>query len=163
MAFGDEAARGVDDASAAVGDVAGADHEVGLTGGAEAKGVDGDEFVRGEAVVKFADFDVFGGDVGFGEGGASGELRHAEADEVHAAAVKKGGTVCGEGLAGDQDSLGAEVRARGEKGFGHDDGGCAAVGGGAALEFGERGVNHRGDEDLVEGVDGAELGIGVLG
>lgn len=53
--------------------------------------------------------------------------------------------------------------ALGEEGFGDEDGGCAAVGGGAALEFCEGGVDHGGGEDLVEGVGVAELGVGVFG
>ena len=50
-----------------------------------------------------------------------------------------------------------------EEVFGYDDRGGAAVGCGAALEFGEGGVQHGGGEDLVEGVDVAELGVGVFG
>ena len=53
--------------------------------------------------------------------------------------------------------------ALGEEGFGDDDGGGTAVGGGAALEFGEGRVDHGGGEDLVEGVGVAELGVGVFG
>lgn len=55
------------------------------------------------------------------------------------------------------------MRAGVEEGFRDDDGGGAAIGGGAALEFGEGIVNHGCVEDLVEGVDGLELGVGVLG
>lgn len=55
------------------------------------------------------------------------------------------------------------MRAGGEEGVGDDDGGAAAVGCGAALEFGEGGVDGGGGEDLVEGVDGAELGVRVFG
>ena len=50
-----------------------------------------------------------------------------------------------------------------QEGFRDDDSGCAAVGSWAALEFGERGMDHGGGEDLVEGVDVAELGVGVFG
>ena len=53
--------------------------------------------------------------------------------------------------------------AQGEEGFRDDDGGGAAVGGGAALEFGERGADGWGGEDLVEGVDVAELRVRVFG
>ena len=66
VAFGYEAARRVDDAAATVRDVARADHFVGSTGSAEAEGVERDEFVGGEAIVEFADFDLLGVDVGFG-------------------------------------------------------------------------------------------------
>lgn len=55
------------------------------------------------------------------------------------------------------------MRAGGEEGFGYDDRGGAAVGGGAALQFRQRGVQCRRGEDLLEGVDVAELGVGVLG
>lgn len=66
-------------------------------------------------------------------------------------------------LAGYEDGLGAQVRAGGEEGFGYDDCGGAAVGGGAALQFGEGVVQRGGGEDLLEGVDVAELRVGVLG
>ena len=47
--------------------------------------------------------------------------------------------------------------------FRDDDSGRAAVRSWAALEFCEWGVDHGGGEDLVEGVDVTELGVGVLG
>lgn len=65
-------------------------------------------------------------------------------------------------LACDEDCLGAKVRAGGEEGFGDDDGRGAAVGGGAALEFCEGGVDGWGGEDVGEGVGGAALGVWVL-
>ncbi len=46
--------------------------------------------------------------------------------------------------------------------FRDDDSGRAAVGSWAALEFCEWGVDHGSGEDLVEGVDVAELGVGVF-
>lgn len=166
VALGDEAAGRVDDAAAAVRDGAAADHGVGLPRSAEAEGVEGDELVGGEAVVEFAQGDRGGrgvGDVGFGEGGAGGALGHAVADEVDGGAVEEVGPVGREVLAGDEDGLGPEVRAGGEEVFRDDDGGGAAVRGGAALEFGEGGVDGWGGEDLIEGVDVAELGVGVFG
>ena len=42
-------------------------------------------------------------------------------------------------------------------------GGAGAVGGGGALQPGERRVHHLGVEDLQEGVDVLELGVGVVG
>ena len=137
MAFGDEAAGWVDDAAAAVGDVARSDHCVRLAWGAEAESVEGYEFVGGEAVVEFAELDVAGVDLGFGEGGAGGTLGHAVADQVDGGVVEEVGAIGGEVLAGDLDGLGAEMWAGGEDVFGDDDGGGAAVGGGAALEFGQ--------------------------
>lgn len=65
-------------------------------------------------------------------------------------------------MAGNEDGLGAEMRAGVEEGFRDDDGGGAAIGGGAALEFGEGIVNHGCVEDLIEGVDGLELRVRVL-
>ena len=50
-----------------------------------------------------------------------------------------------------------------QESFRDDDSGCTAVGSGAALEFREWGVDHGGGEDLIEGVDVAELGVGVFG
>ncbi len=163
VAFGYEAAGRVHDAAAAERDVAVPDHQMGFSGRAEAERVERDEFVGGEAVVEFAEGDVAGGDVGFGEGGARGDLRHAVAEEGDGGAVEEVGPVGREVLAGDEDGLGAEVGTGGEEGVGDDDGGGAAVGGGAALEFGEGGVDGGGGEDLGEGVDVAELGVGVLG
>jgi hypothetical protein len=50
-----------------------------------------------------------------------------------------------------------------EEGVGdYDCCGCA-IGGGAALEFGEGGVDHGGGFDFGEAVGGAKLGIGVFG
>lgn len=148
-----------------MGDGAAADHGVGFAPGAEAEGVEGDELVGGEAVVEFAEGDLGGGvgDVGFGEGGEGGALGHAVADEVDGRSVEEVGPVGREVLACDEDGLGAEVRAGGEEVFGDDDGGGAAVGGGAALKFCEGGVDGWGGEDLFEGVDVAELGVGVFG
>ena len=113
--------------------------------------------------MKFADGDVLRGDVGFGEGGPRGFLRHAVSHQVDGGAVEEGGAVSGEVLTCYEDGLRAEVGAGVEKGFGDDDGGGAAVGGGTALEFGEGGVDLLGGEDLVEGVGVAELGVGVFG
>ena len=66
-------------------------------------------------------------------------------------------------LTRDQDSLLPQMWSLIQERFGDDDSGCAAVGGWAALEFRERGVDHGGGEDLVEGKDVAELGVGVFG
>ena len=162
VALGDEAAGRVDDAAAAEGDVAASYHLVGFAGIAKAKGVEDDHFVGGKAIVEFAQGDVIGVDVGFGHSSACGGLGHVVADEGDGGAVKEGGGVGGEVLAGDLDGLGAEVGMRGEEGFGDEDGGSAAVGGGAALEFSERGVDGGGGEDLVKGVDVAELRVWVV-
>ena len=93
MAFGYEAAGGVDDAAAAVGDVAVSDHFVRPAGRAEAEGVEGDELVGGEAVVEFAEADLVRLDVGFGEGGLGGALGHAVAEEADGGAVEEVGSV----------------------------------------------------------------------
>ena len=53
--------------------------------------------------------------------------------------------------------LRTEVWTSSEEGFGDYDCGGAAVGGGTTLEFCEGVVDHWGIEDLVEGVDVAEL------
>ncbi len=49
------------------------------------------------------------------------------------------------------------MRTSSEEGFGDDDGGRAAVRGRTALQFGEWGVDFWGGEDLIEGIDVAEL------
>lgn len=117
VAFGDEAAGRVDDAAAAVGDVAISDHFVGFAWFGEAQCVEGDHLVRGEAIVQFADCDVLRGDVRFGHSGSSGVLRHSITYEVDGRAVEEGGVVGGEVLTCDEDGLGAKVRAGGEEGF----------------------------------------------
>ncbi len=66
-------------------------------------------------------------------------------------------------LAGYLYSLGSQVRTSGKEGFGDDDGGRAAVGGGTELEFGEWRVDFWRGEDLIEGIDVTELGVGVFG
>ena len=64
--FGRESAGGVDDAAAAVRDVARSDHLVRFSRGAQPQGVERDHLVGGEAVVQFAYFYFGGGDAGFG-------------------------------------------------------------------------------------------------
>lgn len=59
--------------------------------------------------------------------------------------------------------LRAKVGTSLEESFGDDDCGCAAVRGGTALKLCERIMDHLGGEDLLEGVDVAELRVGVFG
>lgn len=150
MAFGDEAAGGVDDAAPAEGDIPAAHHLVGFPLGAQAQGVERDELVGGEAVVQLADADFLRGHAGFGHGGRGGVGAHAVADERHAAGVEEVGSVGREGLAGYQDGLGAEMWALLEEGFGDDDCGGGAVARGTALQFGQGLVDHRARLDLLQ-------------
>ena len=135
VAFGYEPAGGVDDAAAPVRDVPRAHHLVRFAGFAEAQGVQGDHLVRREAVVQLADPHVFRVDARFGAGGACGKLRHAEPHQVDGRAVEEIGSVGGEVLACYLYRLRTKVWASVEEIFGDDDGGGAAVGRGAALEF----------------------------
>ena len=113
--------------------------------------------------MEFADGDVGGGDVGFGEGGLRGALGHAVAEEIDGGVIEEVGVVGRHGLAGYEGRLRSKVGSCGEEGFRDDDCGGAAIGDEAALKFSERGVDNWGGEDLVEGVDVAELGVWVFG
>ena len=111
--------------------------------------------------MEFTQPDIGRPDAGFGERGLGGAPAHVVADEVDGGAGEELRGVGCHGLAGDLDGVGAQVRARGEEVRGDEDGGGAAVGGGAALELGQGRVDGGGGEDLREGVGGAELGVGV--
>ena len=65
-------------------------------------------------------------------------------------------------LAGNLDGLRFEVGTGVEEFLGDDDDAGAAVGGRAALELGEWGVDHAAVLDLGEGVLVLELGVGVF-
>ncbi|KAK1841186.1 hypothetical protein CCHR01_16172 [Colletotrichum chrysophilum] len=163
VALGDEPAGRVDDVLAAVRDVPAADQLVRLAGLREAKRVEDDHLVGGEAVVQLDDLDVVLRDAGLGQGGLDGVLRHLEAHEVNGGAGEERGGVGGEALARDEDGLVLEVGALVKEGLGDEDGGGAAVGGRAALQLGEGRKDLGGLEDLLLGVDVLELGVGVAG
>ena len=89
MAFGNEAAGRVDDASTPVGDVPLADHLVRFAGLTQTQGVERDHLVGGETVVQLAYFDVPGRDPGLGQSGLGGVLGHVESHERDGAAVEE--------------------------------------------------------------------------
>ncbi|KAB8670408.1 hypothetical protein FH972_026321 [Carpinus fangiana] len=161
VALGDEAAGGVDDHAAAVGDVAAADHLVGGALVAQPERVDDAHLVGGEAVVQLAYLDVARLDAGLGECRLRGALVHAVAHEVDGGAREDRLRVGHHALAGDEDGLLLEVRPGVEEGLGDEHGGGAAVGGGAALQLGE-GLEDGGRvHDLLVGVLLLELRVGV--
>jgi len=123
VALGDEAAGRVDDHLAAVGDVAVADHLVGLAWRAQAESVDGDHLVGGEAVVQFADLDLVGSDAGLLHGFLGRVCAHAVADELDAALVECGWRVSGQALARDEYCLALKMRTSVKEGLGNENGG----------------------------------------
>lgn len=163
VALGDEAARGVDNVLAAVGDVAVADKLVGLSRLREAERVEDDHLVGTEAIVKLDNLDILGSDAGLAHGLLDGKSGHVLADEVDGAAGEEAGGVGGDALSGNKNSLGLEVRAGVEEGLGDKDGSSTTVGGRAALKLGERLKDHGRLRDLLAGVDLLELGVRVVG
>lgn len=161
VALGDEAPRGVDDVLAAVGDVAVADELVGLALVAEPEGVNDNHLVGAEAVVQLDDLDVPRRDARLLGRRPRRPLVHAVAHEVDGAAREERRVVGRHALTGDLDGLRAEVRPRLEKGLGHHNGRGAAVRRRAALQLGERLVDRRRLDDLVERVHLLELRVRV--
>jgi hypothetical protein len=161
VALGNESSRGIDDVLSAVGDIAVADELVGLTLLGQAEGVNSDHLVSGEAVVELDDLDVSGGAASLAKRDLRSSLGHIVAHQVDGALVEQAGGVGGECLAGDEDSLGAEVGAGVEELLRDEDGGCASIGGGAALQLGERAEDGGGVEDLLARVHLLELGVRV--
>lgn len=163
VALGDEAARGVDEVFAAVGDVAVADKLVSLALLTQAKGLEDNHLVGGEAVVQLNNLDVVGGNLGLVHGNLDGVLGHAVAHQVNRALGEQAGVVGGKALAGNLDSLRLEVWAGIEESLGDDDGGSTTVRSRAALELGEGLKDGLGLHDLFAGVDLLELRVGVVG
>ena len=110
VALGDQASRWVDDDLATVGNVPVPHHMVGLALIAETKSFKGDKFIRAEAVVHFANFDVFGVDAGFGQRGLSSTLSHIISDQVHRAARIKLRRIRHQTLASNEDGFRLQVR-----------------------------------------------------
>ena len=104
---------------------------------AKTESVERDHLVRGKAVMQFAHPHIFRINFRFSQGSACRMLCHSETHEIDGRAVEKIGSVGGEMLAYYFYGLRTEVWTSVEEVFGDDDGRGAAVGRGAALEFGE--------------------------
>ena len=165
VTLGNEAAGRVDHAGPAEGDVPPADHLVGFPPLRQAQGVERDELVGREAVVELADADVGRGDAGFSQRGARRVRGHVGTDQGDGGPVEEARGVGGEGLAGDENGVLEEEKVRSslQEGGRDDNGGRRAIGGGAALQFGEGWVDQRGGVDFGNRVRGAELGVGFVG
>lgn len=163
MALGDEAARGVDDVLAAVGDVAAADELVGLALLTKTEGINDNHLVGAEAVVQLDNLHVFGGDAGLAHGCLYSVLGHLIAHQVNGAAGKQAGSISGQALPSNLDGLSLEVRAGIKELLRDEDGSSASIRGRAALKLGERVEDLGCLHNLVEGIDLLELRVGILG
>ena len=162
VALGDQPARGVHDPLPAVGGVLGVHELVAVALLGEAERLVGDQLVGGEAVVQLDDVDVLRGDLGLLVGLVGGLLGHVVAHDLDRVAVgERGGHVGDHRLADDLHRLVPQVVLVHEALAGHDHG-ARAVGGGRALQLGERVVDHLRVLDLLERVLVLELRVGVV-
>src|SRR6187399_181890 len=153
VALGDQPSRGVDDDLPAEGGRFFLDQLVALALGGEAERFICDELVGAEAVVQLADVDFLGGDAGLGVGLVGCLLGHVGADDLHAVGVlgEGRGEVGDHRLAGDLDRPLAEAVLF-DVALGGDDRAGRAVGGGRALQLGQRVVDHPRRLDLLQAV-----------
>lgn len=103
------------------------------------------------------DADVIDRDACLVHGALARKRRHLVSHEVDGRAAEEIGRVCCELLAGDQHGLAFQMRSLVEELLRHDDYGRAAIRGRAALEFGQRCVDHGRLHDLFQGVLVLEL------
>ena len=162
VALGDETAGGIHDDLSAVGLGTGVDELAALALGTKTQCLVGDQLVAAEAVVELHHVDVLGPEARLLVDLLGGGLGEIGADDLDAALLAEGALeVGGHGLAEDLHGLGLEPVLLDEVLAAYDRG-AGAVRGRAALELGERSVDQRGVQDLLEGVLVLELGVRVV-
>src|SRR3990172_411328 len=158
----DQPAGGVDDPLAAVGHGPLVDEVAALALAAEDERLVGDHLVRREAVVQLDHVHVLRPQAGLLVHPLRRQPRHLAADQGdRALALERVRRVGHHRLADDLDRLVLQ-RVPAHELLAGKDGGGGTVGGGAALELGERRVDHRRGQDLLQRVLVLELRVGVV-
>jgi hypothetical protein len=162
VAFANQTTRRVNQVLAAISNITVAHHLMRLPRLTQAQGIQRNHLIGTKAIMQLNHPHIPRRQPRLRQRLVGRTLAHAVADQLDAAAIEQVGRVGREALSRNHHGLGLEVWAGVEEGLRDQHGGCSAVGRWAALELGERLVDHGRRLDLLERVLILELTVWVV-